>query len=238
MESMFAYFSDVKNDEVVNAVEKHAAFDSLQTFLSHHWLQNFYAKEVAQGNRMLSGIEPYGLQTTDYQYLINFDPEIMELIEKYAPSEHNYELVMAGCGPYPETLIRMYTSSICHMSRFNGLDNQHEAITIAKRLCDKFVKPLPNKKLYFTQTLSEQYDYSSAGLIILANSLRNKRKTLERAIATMPHDATIIVRNPMRLGKLIQDDIFKDGPLVKNIAMEKFVPIGIKSSIYVFKKVY
>lgn len=238
MESMFAYFSEVSNDAVVNALEQHPEYDSLRSFLSHYWLQNFYIKEVNQGNSILSGKEPYGLQTTNYQYLINFDPEIMELIDSYAPRRQDYELVMAGCGPYPETLIRMYMSPICRMNRFNGLDNQHVAITIAQELCDRFVTQMPNKNLYFTHTHSEIYDYSTSGVIILANSLSKKRSTLERAIATMPHDAAIIVRNPMRLGKLIQDDIFKEGPLPENIIMKEFVPIGIKSSIYVFKRNY
>lgn len=232
---MFSYFSEIDNDEVIKAVEQDKQYALLQSYFSPIWLYNFYTKEVKQVNDMLSGKEAYGLQITDYQYLINFDPEILELIETYAPKHHDYELVMAGCGPYPETLIRMYMSTICTMNRFNGLDSQHEAITMAQKLCERFLAPLPDREIYFTQSPSERYDYGSAGVIILANSLRNKRMTLERIAATMPENAVIIVRNPMRLGKLIQEDVFNGTPLV-GITIVKFVPIGIKSSIYVFKK--
>lgn len=234
MNQMFLFLSVVSDDGVMEKIRQHALFEELCAFFSSHWVNYFWQKEIKETGLILAGIKTYSIALSNEEYLMNYDPEVAQLIANHSPARKNLHFFMLGSGAFPETLIRTHFSSES-FTHSTGIESCGDSVKLARELCARYVPDAPGKKIDFIQSRTQDHDYAEADVLLVANILKNKRQTVERVAATMKDDAVIIVRNPKRLGRLIHEDILEGGEIAGARVIE-WIPIGTKSSIYALKK--
>ncbi len=234
MAELFTYLTEMDDKRVIEEVRNRTEFPMLCNYFTAKWMDYFERKELSQSAIMIRNPDDGNLVMSSAPHLINYEPEVEALIARHSPQPGNRDLVMVGCGAFPETLMRI--CQIIHAyPRVIGIDSSSEMVESAKQVSARLVKLKPGKPMEFVCDSGASYDYSNAGLAFFANGLKYKRNAVLRAAATMPQDGIIVVRNGENLGRLIYEDVFENGPL-DGLELVDSVYIGLESIIYLLKK--
>lgn len=133
----------------------------------------------------------------------------IQMIEKKNPQK----LVMIGCGSLPETIL--FIADNTDIPDIIGIDCNQEAIAIAGDI----IKALGHEdRIRLVCSYGEEYDFSDADIIHIANATRDKNAVFQQISKTAKKGTDIIVRNPTYLAKMMYTSL-KEVP--KNIVFRK-----------------
>lgn len=194
--------------ELARQVRKHPDFSALNTFFSVIWNAFFLDKEKLHSKEIIAGVRPAGIKMSEEKHLANYHVEFDEL-KMLKMQNQSGEFINIACGAFPESLMQAYQR--LSYSEFIGLDFDAEAIDTSRKVAPLCLELFQTKRLVFKCIPAEEYDYSSARVVFIMNSARNKKDIMQRILQTMPDDGVIIARNPPRLGRIIYEDMFEDG---------------------------
>jgi hypothetical protein len=227
----FFYFAgSIKNEDLANTVKLHMDFPSLCEFYSNHYAHHFHQKELNQAQQLLAGTKY--LDSVPEAHVQHYDQDANEL-KFVSRANRQHDFVVVGCGLFPETLMRCYKTE--DFSRFIGIDIDTEITEMAANVFSAYMPLQPKKSVLFTATYGQEYNYSQASVIFIANSVKNKQAIIERAVATMPDDAIILARSSQRLCSLVFEDIYEQGSIA-GIKEKASVATGTMSKTYMLMK--
>jgi hypothetical protein len=107
--------------------------------------------------------------------------------------------VLAGCGPLPMTLYHVHDKT--DAAELLAIVVDADAIATVAEMARRFGL----RRLSARAIAGEQFDYSGADVIYVANLVRPKRLVLQRIAETAPRSATIVLRDPYSLGRLLTE---------------------------------
>lgn len=110
-------------------------------------------------------------------------------------------IVVVGVGPFPETLRAFARATKVPIV---GLDRDGEAVAAARSVADA--------RVTVVQADGVTYNYALAGSVFVTNGVRCKADVLTRIAHTARGPVRTIVRLPVRLGRLLYDDLGLLGP--------------------------
>jgi len=201
MRSLWDLLSAEDDERLAEDIVTHSDFPELYQFYSRIWGQYISSSERIHSISISSGKETPAsvLAIEDYDELVN---EI-DLV-KISPTDRIF--VMVGSGPFPETLMKVYDLKNSFPTVI-GVDRCHDSLELAQRIFFSCVQEKVYKKAIFINADGAEYNYEGASVILLANGLKNKRGIIARASQTMADNAVILARNPIRLGRMLYEDI-------------------------------
>lgn len=107
--------------------------------------------------------------------------------------------VLVGCGPLPVTLYHVHDQT--DVAELVALDVDVEAIRTVRATVRRFGLARVSADVI----PGEQYDYGAADVIYVANLVRPKHLVLKRIADTARSSATIVLREPYSLGRLLTE---------------------------------
>jgi hypothetical protein len=180
-------------DQTVQELMRHPDALRLSAILRPHWAAYIVRNEWQQ----LSCSNDRGSSVLAIENYQKLDDELAPVRAMNAGEV----FVMAGCGPYPETLLRARDLASERIITV-GLDQSREAIVAAASIA-----PEAN----FILVNAMDFDYAGAKVVLLANALSGKPAVLARAGQTMSTDSTLLVRAPLGFASLLYEDPLEKG---------------------------
>lgn len=104
--------------------------------------------------------------------------------------------VLVGCGSFPVTIFHVFDR--VNVPNIVGLDDRHDATRLFQQVIDKYQL----NGMRSVNCSGQEYDFSDAGVIYIANLVSPKKDVLNRIWETAPDNAQIIVREPYSIGRL------------------------------------
>jgi hypothetical protein len=117
--------------------------------------------------------------------------------------------MMAGSGPYPETLLTILRAcpNIRHAV---GIDADSEAIDLSSRLVALSKQGASLPPIHFIQGRAEEVSYEGADIVLVANGIHNKGAVVRRILETCSPGASVLVRSPILLATAFYEPITED----------------------------
>jgi hypothetical protein len=117
------------------------------------------------------------------------------------------ELVVAGAGAFPQTLLYLHENTPIH--RLVGIDRDPERAYLAKRLIrqcgvEQRIQLVVNDAAFFK--------YGSADVVIIASLVIGKHEVLGQVAATARPGTLVFLRVPFGWGHLFYEEMHVDGP--------------------------
>ncbi|MDX9913569.1 MAG: hypothetical protein RBS77_03250 [Candidatus Moranbacteria bacterium] len=201
MEGLWNFLISIKNEKIVLEIIGDVRFEKIQQSLSKKWHEYISLIETDIAEKYLSddaNVISSALSEEDYA---GVDQELSLLDRKLA----NLNIVMVGCGPYPETLLEIYRNNE-DINAAIGIEGRYEVTKLSNKV---IAKMLPfAKNIEVRTSAAEAMDYKDLDIIFLANGLIKKDVILQRIHETAKNSVRILVRNPILMGKLLYEDFY------------------------------
>ncbi len=187
MSKLFQLLVDTPPDAVEGVLQHPATLECCQVLRSR-WAAYLYERErlVARSDvesrRSVLAVEGY--QESD-----------AELNAICSLPDHG-TFVMAGCGPYPETLVRVASRRLGR-TRLVGVDRSESAISAAAAIVPEGT---------FVVSDARAFDFTKVDVVLLANGMQHKAEVLRKACREMSPNSTILARAPVGLATLLYED--------------------------------
>jgi hypothetical protein len=181
-------------------IDRHPELQEFAGSASRDYLEYIYRLERAEAGHLLN-------RTISERF------RYLELAEAFG--RHNYErvrdmfdavdfkscrrFVLVGCGPLPMTLYHVHDRT--EVVELIAIDIEDEAVGIVNETARRFGL----NRISAAVASGEQYDYSQADIIYVANLVRPKRNVLERIADMAPAGAMVVLREPYSLGRLLTE---------------------------------
>jgi len=107
-----------------------------------------------------------------------------------------HRFVLVGCGALPVTIFQVHDHT--KTPKLIALDIRTEAIETLKMITKKFNL----NRIQPVQSAGQDFDFTDADVIYIANLVSPKKQVLEQIAATAPEHVQIIVRDPYSIGRL------------------------------------
>ncbi len=104
--------------------------------------------------------------------------------------------VLVGCGSLPVTMFNVYNRT--EVPKIVGLDTRSSAIELTQRAFDKYGL----ERMTSVMCVGQEYDFSGANVIYVANMISPKKKVIDRIVETALPGSQIILRDPYSIGRL------------------------------------
>jgi hypothetical protein len=124
-------------------------------------------------------------------------PEVLRL----ADFDACRRFVMVGCGAFPAAALLVRDAT--DVPEIVALDLDARAAAIARGV----VEAMGDRRVKVDCRDGASYDYVGAGVVYLANQVSRKDRVLERVHETAPADASVIVRDPFGVGRLVAESV-------------------------------
>lgn len=121
----------------------------------------------------------------------------LDVVQELLPIETRSTFIFVGCGAVSHTMIcakQRFSRAICI-----GIDHDNTSLMWSRDL----LKAEPD--YMFDIANGEDFDYSHASVVFMANALINKKAVLDRIVATLPDGGIVVVRRPVRFSNLLWD---------------------------------
>lgn len=139
-----------------------------------------------------------------------------------------HTLIMVGCGPMPETVISIAENT--NISKIIAIDSDAEAVFVAGRVVNKLGLA---DRIILRSASGQDFDYSQADAIHIANFVRGKKEVLDQISKTAKGGCKVIARKAKLLSNLAYESVFPE--LHQRLIVKKEVQ-GSFYSYYIFEK--
>jgi tRNA/tmRNA/rRNA uracil-C5-methylase (TrmA/RlmC/RlmD family) len=216
MEEFWSYVKSYDDKKTVELFLESESFKPLQKKFKR--FEEYYERLIEVDESMIINAE---ILNNDEESLLSFAKnhfivdnykmvqKELEMLEK----ENIETLVMIGCGPLPETIL--FISDNTNISKIIGVDMSNEAIAMAGDI----IKAMGLcKKVELVCSNGEDFDFSKADVVFVANATNNKNDLFKQISKTAKKGTEIILRNPYYLSNLVYKSLDK---VPKNIFFKR-----------------
>lgn len=202
IEKFWSFLISIQDNHLFAKLQDNRFFPELKKYLANRWHEYISLIEIDIAKNFLEtsnkNIQPFSaLSAEDY---IGVNKEL-SLINK---SLTGLTVIMAGCGPFPETLMEIYKGNPA-VKMAIGIEERSNVSQLANKVISKNFPDVKNVKV--VNLKAENFDYQDVDIIFLANGLLRKEVILDRIYNTAKDDVKILARNPILMGKLLYEDI-------------------------------
>jgi hypothetical protein len=207
-QSAWAWITDSMNVSAIDALLDSVDGASWAGVLAPFQRRFLAIREAREAERMSSadwgsGTAASGRVRSDFgRSAYDRVPEVLRLVN----FEACRRFVMVGCGAFPAAALVVRDATA--VPEIVALDVDGRAAATARRL----IEMMGERRIRVDCVDGAVHDFAGAHVVYLANQVHRKARVLERVHETAPAGATVIVREPYGVGRLVAESVGQSLP--------------------------
>lgn len=197
---------EYRDERTVSEIQSSPPWTNLVSSIGTRWASLIARKENDEvSHRLRNGDLDTDMSILSLESYAGIGEEIS--LAKNAASARSF--MMAGSGPYPETLLTILRT--CRNIRHAvGIDADSEAIDLSSRLVSLSRQAALLPPIHFIQGMAEEVSYEGADIVLVANGIHNKTAVVRRILETCSPGTSVLVRSPILLATAFYEAISED----------------------------
>lgn len=214
MNELHSLSSNFNNISAMSEFEKGSYYKEYRLFFREMYFKFTELVEMAEVKSIDLAPSDRKKNVSRFRYRIsNETQQLMEEESSMIDFSGANTFLMVGSGYLPESVLQIQQNT--ELKSIIGVDSNPAAISISENLVGK----LALKNICFSLSAGEDYDYSSADVILIALMVTKKVEVLRQIAATIKVNTQVLLRIPDQLFRMLYG-AFDEG-IPKQLVKEK-----------------